>query len=298
MKRIRPFRYFEAGTVSEAVGVLAREGVGAYPLAGGTDLLVRMKRGDLAPGALVNLKRIPGLGGIEREPGGGVRLGALAVISVIEHSPLVCSSHPVLAEAAGVLGSPSIRNLGTLGGNIGRASPASDMAPSLIVLRGRVCIEGVEGKREVAVEEFFKGPGETVLSSGEMITSVYVPEMAEGSGAAYLKMGRREGMDCALVGVAGYLALGRRGREVREVGLAVAACAPVPLRVKRAEEVLRSGGLTEARLKEAARVVAEEVTPISDMRGSGWYRREVAGVLAYRVLERAWKLAEGDGGGR
>ena len=298
MKRIRPFRYFEVGTVSEAVGVLAREGVGAYPLAGGTDLLVRMKRGDLAPGALVNLKRIAGLDGIERGPGGEIRVGALALISAIEHSPLVRTSHPVLAEAAGVLGSPSIRNLGTLGGNIGRASPASDMAPSLIVLRGRVCIEGVEGKREVAVEEFFKGPGETVLSSGEMITSVYVPEMAEGSGAAYLKMGRREGMDCALVGVAGYLALGGRGREVREVGLAVAACAPVPLRVKRAEEVLRSGGLTEARLKEAARVVVEEVTPISDMRGSGWYRREVAGVLAYRVLERAWKLAEGDGGGR
>ena len=87
MKRLRPFRYFEAGTVSEAVGILTREGVGAHPLAGGTDLLVRMKRGDLAPGALVNLKRIPGLGGIEREPGGGIRVGALAVISAIEHSP-------------------------------------------------------------------------------------------------------------------------------------------------------------------------------------------------------------------
>ena len=100
MRRIRPFRYFEAGTVSEAAAILAKEGAGAYPLAGGTDLLVRMKRGDLAPGALVNLKRIPGLGGIEREPGGGIRVGALAVISAIEHSPLVRTSHPVLAEAA------------------------------------------------------------------------------------------------------------------------------------------------------------------------------------------------------
>src|SRR5271157_16414 len=99
MKRIRPFRYFEASTVSEAAAILAREGAGAYPLAGGTDLLVRMKRGDLAPGALVNLKRIPGLGGIEREPGKGIRVGALAVISTIERSPLVRTSHPVLAEA-------------------------------------------------------------------------------------------------------------------------------------------------------------------------------------------------------
>ena len=297
MKRIKPFTYFAPATVSEAVEFLRTQGERVYPLAGGTDLIVRMKRGDLLPAGLVNLKGIGGLDGIVKESG-GLRIGALATIRAVELSSVVRASHPVLAEAAGLLGSPSIRNLGTLGGNIGRASPASDMAPSLIVLRGRIGIEGVEGKREVAVEEFFKGPGETVLSSGEMITSIYVPEMPERSGAAYMKIGRLEGMDCALAGVAGYLALGAKGREVREVGLAVAACAPVPLRVKRAEEVLRSGDLTEERLQETARVVAEEVTPISDMRGSGWYRREVVGILAYRVLAKAWQLAAGDGGGR
>ncbi len=293
MRRIRPFRYFEVGTVSEAVGILAREGVGAYPLAGGTDLLVRMKRGDLAPGALVNLKRIAGLDGIEREPGGGVRLGALAVISAIEHSPLVRTSHPVLAEAAGVLGSPSIRNLGTLGGNIGRASPASDMAPSLIILRARMLVEGPQGKRELEVGEFFKGPGETVLSSGELITSFLLPDMASGSGAAYERIGRREGVDCALAGVAALVTLSGKDHGLKDAGVALAAVAPVPLRAKRAEEVLLSGSLTEERMKEAARAAAADCLPISDMRASGSYRKEMVQVLTYRALARALRLAEG-----
>ncbi len=293
MKRLRPFEYFEAGTVSEAVGILTREGLGAYPLAGGTDLLVRMKRGDLAPGALVNLKRIPGLGGIEREPGGGIRVGALAVISAIEHSPLVRTSHPVLAEAAGVLGSPSIRNLGTLGGNIGRASPASDMAPSLLILRARMLVEGPQGKREVEVREFFKGPGETVLSSEELITSFLLPDMAPGSGAVYERIGRREGMDCALVGVAALVTLSGKDHGVKDAGVALAAVAPVPLRAKRAEQVLLSGSLTEERMKEAARAAAADCFPISDMRASGSYRQEMVQVLTYRALARALRLAEG-----
>jgi len=293
MKRIRPFRYFEVRTVAEAVGVLAKEGDGAYPLAGGTDLLVRMKLGNLAPGALVNLKRIEGLDRIEREFGGGIRIGPLVSISAIEHSPLVFASHRALAEAAGVLGSPSIRNLGTLGGNIGRASPASDMAPSLIVLRARVRAEGPRGEREVEIGEFFKGPGATVLLSGEMITSFLLPGMAPGSGASYERLGRREGMDCALVGAAAFMALSEKDGGVKDARVALASVAPVPLRAMKAEEVLLSGSLTEERMREAARAAASDCFPISDMRASGSYRTEMVRVLTYRALARAFRLAEG-----
>jgi carbon-monoxide dehydrogenase medium subunit len=252
-----------------------------------------MKRGDLKPAALVNLKHIPGLDGIELEPGEGVRIGALALISAIEQSALVRKSHPVLAEAAGVLGSPSIRNLGTLGGNIGRASPASDMAPSLLILRARMSLQGPQGKREVQVREFFKGPGETVLSSGELITSFLLPEMASGSGAAYERIGRREGMDCALVGVAASVTLSGKDHGLKDAGVALAAVAPVPLRAKKAEEVLLSGSLTEERMREAARAAAVDCFPISDMRASGSYRKEMVQVLTYRALARALRLAEG-----
>ncbi len=293
MKRIKPFTYFEVGTVSEAVGILAREGSGAIALAGGTDLLVRMKRGDLAPRALVNLKRIPGLDGIEKAPGKGLRIGALVSISGIEHSLLIQASHPVLAEAAGGLGSPSIRNLGTVGGNIGRASPAADMAPSLIVLRARVSLEGLQGKREMDIEGFFKGPGATALSPGELITAFLLPDMAPGSGAAYMRLGRRQGMDCTLVGVAVFVTLSEKDEGVTDARVALAAVAPVPLRAKRAEEELLSGSLTAERMKAAARAAAEDCFPITDIRASGSYRKEMVEVLTYRGLERAVQFAKG-----
>jgi carbon-monoxide dehydrogenase medium subunit len=279
--------------VREAAELLTQPKGGLLPLAGGTDLFVRMKRGEIRPSGLVNLKRIPGLNKIEGGSRKGLKIGALATIGALENSALIRASHPVLAEAAGVLGSPSVRNLGTLGGNIGRASPASDMSPSLIVLKARVSLESLKGKREVPLEDFFKGPGSTVMKKGEMITSIQVPPMSPGSGAAYLKIGRRAGVDLALVGVAGLLVLSGKGRDVKEAGLAVASCAPVPKRLKKAEEVLLSGSLTESRLKEAARVAAEGISPIDDIRASAWYRKDMVQVLAYRALERALQLAEG-----
>lgn len=292
MKRIKSFAYFEAETAAQAVGILAREG-GAHALAGGTDLLVRMKQGVLAPVALVNLKKIPGLDCICEEPGQGLRIGALASISAIERSPLVRKGHPVLAEAAGELGSPSIRNLGTLGGNIGRASPASDMAPSLTVLGARLLVEGQKGQREVAIDGFFKGPGTTVLSREELITAFLIPKMPAGSGAAYMRLGRRQGMDCCLVGAAVFLALSGKDNGVAGARITLAAVGPIPLRAQRAEEVLLSGSLTEERMKEAARAASEDCSPITDIRASGSYRKEMVEVLTYRGLEKAWRSAEG-----
>ncbi|MEW6334925.1 MAG: xanthine dehydrogenase family protein subunit M [Thermodesulfobacteriota bacterium] len=293
MKRIRPFRYVEAFTVREALEILAEEKEGAYPLAGGTDLLVRMKRGDLAPRALVNLKRIPGLDGIDAGAGGDIRIGALAPIAAIVDAPLFSAGQRVLAEAAGVLGSPAIRNLGTLGGNIGRASPACDMAPSLMVLQARVLVEGLRGKREIGIGEFFKGPGSTVLDPGELIISFLLPSPASGTGAAYERVGRREGMDCALVGVAASVTLSGNDRELKDARVTLAAVAPVPLQARRAEEVLLSGPLTEARIGEAARAAAADCFPISDMRASGAYRREMVRVLTCRAVARALRSAEG-----
>lgn len=293
MKRLKPFSYFEPATVREAAELLTQPKGGLIPLAGGTDLFVRMKRGEIRPSGLVNLKGIPGLNKIEGGARKGLKIGALATIGALENSPLIRASHPVLAEAAGVLGSPSVRNLGTLGGNIGRASPASDMSPSLIILKARVSLKSAKGTREVPLEDFFKGPGSTVMKKGELITSIQVPPMSPGSGAAYLKIGRRAGVDLALVGVAGLLVLSGKGRDVKEAGLAIASCAPVPKRVKKAEEVLLSGSLTEARLKEAARVAAEGVSPIDDIRASAWYRKDLVEVLAYRALQKALQLAEG-----
>jgi carbon-monoxide dehydrogenase medium subunit len=293
MKRLKPFLYFEPASLSEALRLLADQEKKASPLAGGTDLLVRMKRGNFTPAALVNLKRIPGLDIITRAPTGGVRIGALAPLSAIQSSPLIRSTHPLLAQAASLVASPSIRNLATLGGNIGRASPASDMAPALMVLQAVVAAEGPGGQRELGIEEFFTGPGTTCLASGEVITSFVLPEMMPHAGAAYLRLGRREGMECALVGAAAFLALSGGADAVREARIALASVAPVPLRAKRAEATLLSGPLSEARMKEAARAAAEESSPVTDMRASAAYRKAMVQVMTYRALRAALHTAQG-----
>lgn len=290
MKRLMPFEYREAKSLGEAIDILAGEGPRALLLAGGTDLLVRMKQGVLTPSLLINLKRVTGLDRIERSAAGGLTIGALTPIAEVERSELIRQSRPVLTQAAGLLGSPSIRRLATLGGNIGRASPAADMVPALIVLKARIVAEGPAGKKEIPIDAFFKGPGQTVLGPAEIITAILLPGPAAAAGAAYMKLGRREGMDCALVGVAAALSLGKDGGVV-EARLAMASCGPVPLRAESAETILLAGPLDESRLREAARAAAGNSCPISDMRACSDYRKEMVEVLAFRALRSAWQTA-------
>ena len=294
MKRLKQISYFEPTTLKEAMEILAEKGSDAYPLAGGTDLLVRMKRGDISPSVLVNLKRIEKLDQIAGENGDGLRIGALASISGIEHSAVIQSGHPVLSQAAGSLGSPSIRNLATLGGNIGRASPASDMAPALLVLGARVLTAGPSGEKEMDLDTLFAGPGSTTLAPGQVITAFLLPKAMPHTGAAYLKLGRRVGSgDCALVGVAGLITTDEKGEGAVDVKIALASVGPVPKRAKKAEQLVLSGPLTEERFREAGRIAAEETTPITDMRCSASYRKEMVAVLTYRALSKALKHAQG-----
>jgi carbon-monoxide dehydrogenase medium subunit len=293
LKPLKPFDYFEPETLPEAGRILSAKGDGAYLLAGGTDLLVRMKKGEIRATALVNLKRIPGLNGIQPAPEQGLSVGALTPISALEQSSLVRGKYPVLVQAAGVLGSPSIRNLATLGGNIGRASPASDMAPPLMVLAGCVSAEGPKGKRELPLESIFAGPGKTTLKPGEVITSFRLPEMSPGSGAVYLKLGRREGMDLALVGVAVFLNFSAGSDRPAEARIALASVAPIPIRARKAEEEILSGPLTEERVRKAALAAVSDASPLSDLRASASYRREMIRVLTFRAVGEARQRAEG-----
>lgn len=290
MKRLKPFVYREANTLAETIEILAGEGPGALLLAGGTDLLVRMKQGVLTPSLLVNLKGVAGLDRIDRATAGGLTIGALTSIEAVERSALIGKIHPVLQQAAGLLGSPSIRQLATLGGNVGRASPAADMVPALIALQASVLADGPAGKKEIPVDAFFKGPGQTVLGPAEIITAIFVPDPAPAAGAAYLKLGRREGMDCALVGVAASLSLGGNGR-VEAARVALAACGPVPIRAVSAEATLLAGPLEEKRLRDAARATVGDASPITDMRACADYRVDMIEVLAFRALQAAWQAA-------
>ena len=290
MNRLRPFSYFEPKSLAEAVQILAEQGPSARPLAGGTDLLVRMKTGLFKPGALVNLKRIPGLGQIE--PGqAGLHIGALAKVSALERSPAVKASYPVLAQAAGLLGAPPVRALATVGGNIGRASPASDLAPALIVLNAKALVSGPAGERRIPVAQVMAGPGATSLAPAEVITSFALPAPLPHTGAAYLKLGRREGMDCALVGAAAWLRLAEGGSRAVEARIVLSSVGPTPWRAAQAEQAVLSGTLNDGLLDEAARLAAQEIKPMSDMRASEAFRRQAASALTQRALMAAWEMA-------
>jgi carbon-monoxide dehydrogenase medium subunit len=292
MNRLKPFNYFEPTSISEAVEILTRE-EGALPLAGGTDLLVRMKRGELHPPVLVNLKTIDALSEIKTENEKGTSIGALTSIADIENSAVVKANCPALAQAAGVLGASSIRNRATIGGNIGRASPASDMSPALMVLQARVVVEGPKGKRDIGMDEIFTGPGTTILSKSEVISSFYIPKSPTNTGSAYLKLGRRAGGgDCALVGVATLVTMVKDAPV--DARIALSSVGPRPMRAHKAEALLKTGPLDDPMMKAAARAASEEVNPITDLRCSASYRKEMVSILTYRALKESLEKAKGE----
>lgn len=290
MKRLRRFAYFEPTTLREAVEILMTADGDTRALAGGTDLVVDMKTGRMKPTAVINLKRIPGLSGIE--PGDeGTRIGALEKVAAIELSSLIQDRHPALAEAAAVLASPPVRGLATIGGNIGRASPASDLAPPLIVHQAIATIEGRDGSRDEPVEDLFVGPGATTLSSHDIITSIFVPDSAPRFGSAHLKIGTRGGgTDIAIVGTSAGITLDDAG-AIASARVVLASVAPTPIRAYEAEHLLEGAEPSDEVFATAAETAVGECRPISDLRASASHRLALVRVLTLRALRAALAAA-------
>jgi carbon-monoxide dehydrogenase medium subunit len=290
LKRLREFEYFEPASLDEAVQLLSSAGDGAQVLAGGTDLVVDMKTGRLRPSTVVNVKRIPGLRGIEDDEG-GTRVGALTKVTYLEASSLVQERHPALAQAASILASPSVRALATIGGNVGRASPASDLGPALIVHDARATVVGVGGTRDELVERLYVGPGETSLISSDIITHFSLPKPPRGFGSAHVKLGKRgSGTDIALAGVSASVVIGSNG-EILDCRIALASLGPTPFRAHATESFLRFEQPTETLLEAAAESASGEARPIGDMRASASYRTTLARVLTLRALRGALECA-------
>ena len=279
---MKAFEYFAPRSLAEAVEVLARHHGEACTVAGGTDLLLKMKAGRLSPKAIVNIKRIPELRGLTFNS--HLTLGALTTLEEIKQSSIIRERYPALSDAAATMASVQIRNLATVGGNLCNAAPSADLAPILIALNAAARLAGFKGERRIPLEDFFTGPGTTVLAPGELLVSLEVPPPAGPS--VYLKHSPREHMDIAVVGIGlalrGYNLLSHECAEPRVV---LGAVAPVPLRARRAEAELTGGPLAAERIDRAAKIAAEEAKPIDDVRGSAWYRRRMVAVLTRRGLE-------------
>ena len=283
--------YFEPRSVGDALAILAKHGAEAKVIASGTDVMVDIKYKE-EPGGLVNIKRIPGLGGIQ-ENGGGLRIGALATIRDLETSALVRSKLPVLWESAHQFASLQIRNTATIGGNICRASPSGETLTPLLVLEAKGKLAFSNGEKIEPFTAFFHGPGKSSVGSQGLLTEIEVPYPAAGSRGVYLKHAVRGAMDIAMVGVAVLITPDASKNTLQDVRIGLGAVAPVPLRASKTEALLRGKPLTAALLKEAAATAASESSPISDQRASAEYRRWIVEALTRRGLEQNWKAATG-----
>ena len=288
LRKLKEFEYFEASSFSEAISLLGQYGKEARLIAGGTDLLVWMKEGARRPKVVINIKSIPEGDQITFDEKNGLKIGSLVKISQIQSFAVIRDRFTALAQAAKELGSAQVRNLATIGGNLCTAAPSAETAPPLLALNAKVILHGAKGPREVPLEEFFVGPGATVLN-GEVLTEILIPSPASGTCGVYKKISRRNAVDMAIVGVAAVGVISEDSKEWQDIKIALGAVAPTPMRAVKAENVLKGRKIESASIEEAAQIASEEARPISDIRGSAWYRKEMVKVLVRRSLEEISK---------
>lgn len=274
------YDYYKPRSLDEALELQQRI-PGALFIAGGTDMIVKIRDGEVHPPALISLRSIPELIGVT--DGDVTRIGAMTTISELIEHPLLHQRYPVLVEAAGRLGGPQIRNVATIGGNLCNCSPCADTATPLLVLDARVRISGKGGSREIPIDEFFKGPGESCLTSGEILTDIILDPPRKDARATFLKKGRVK-MDLAVASVAVLLEMD--GNQCSRARLAAGSVAPVPLRLHEVEALLKGSAVSEEILDRAQKIAAETVSPITDIRATEAYRRQIVGVYVRRAIER------------
>jgi CO/xanthine dehydrogenase FAD-binding subunit len=279
----------EPGTIKAALQALSRPG--AVPLAGATDLIPAIRKGEIKPRLLVNLKQLPGASGIARTRA-GIRIGALTPVADLLESEIVANDCPLLAEVARDFGSPQIRSLATVGGNLCNAAPSADLALPLLALDARLQVRAARGPRALDLCDFFRGVNKTVLRRGEILTAILIPRPRVRTGAAHAKLGVRRAMDLAFAAVAAALRLRADGRTCDQARIALGAVAPIPMRARKAEALLEGQPVTPDLIRTAADAAAAEARPITDLRASADYRRDMTATLARRVLQQALRRAK------
>lgn len=284
--RIIPFdfEYYEPKTLDEALEILAKYGEDAKVLAGGTDLLVKMKVRLIEPKVIVSIKKIPSLRYIVEESD-FIRIGTLTTLRDIERSPVIRSYIPALQDSARVMGSIQVRNMATIGGNLCNASPAADTAPSLLVHNAKVKLVSKRGFRLVDLEEFFQGPGKTVMEPDELLMEVIVEK--RGRGMSAFKKVSRVAIDISIASSAVYLVV--ENTTIREVRVALGSVAPKPIRARKTEGHVVGLRVGSKELMETLVLLDEEISPITDVRSTAEYRKYIVKVLAWDAVNTAYE---------
>lgn len=253
---------------------------GARFVAGGTDIFVKIKNHELIPSALISLRSIPELAGVEN--GNVTCIGAMTTIADLVQHSVLCDNYPVLVDAARTLGSVQIRNVATIGGNLCNCSPCSDTALPLLILDAKVRLKLYGKSREIPLHEFFLGPGESCLTEEEILTDILLDPPSPKTKAIFLKKGRVK-MDLAIASVAVLLEM--EGDTCRKARFAAGSVAPVPMRLSKVEKLFENTKISKEVLAEAQKLAMESVSPIDDIRSTADYRRDIVGVFVRRAVE-------------
>lgn len=289
---MKDFEYHSPTTLKEACKLLKKYESKARVLAGGTDLLYDLYHREIAPDHVINIKRIPGLNSIKHDKKKGLILGPLVKFNELIYSEIINKSYPILAEVSKKIASHQIRNLATIGGNLSNAASSADASPILMALDSKVTITGPTGKkRTLPLEKFFTGPRETVLKAGEILTQIYVPPIKKHTGMFYKKYITRKALEIAVVGVAALIQLEKSSKKCSSARIVIGACAPTPLRVPKAEKILVGKKISADDIESAAQIASEASKPISDVRASDSYRKEMVKVQCKRVIKEALSRA-------
>ncbi|MCL5960838.1 MAG: xanthine dehydrogenase family protein subunit M [Chloroflexi bacterium] len=281
----REVECFWPKTLSEALGLLTDCGEKGKIIAGGTDLALDLKMRKYQPDCLIYLGGVSELDFVRRESK-VIRIGSLTTHATLASSPEVKDRALVLAQAADKVGSPAIRNAGTIGGNLVNASPANDGCVALLSLGAQVKLVSEAGERLVPLTEFFVGPRQSVLKPGELLAEISIPLSGEPSASQFMKLGHRADATISTISAAVWLSLSG-GDRIGDVRIAIGSAAPTPLRATRAEGALKGKKIELGVIERTAEIAAEETSPIDDGFGRAWYRKEMAKVLVGRGLVRS-----------
>jgi carbon-monoxide dehydrogenase medium subunit len=277
------FRFYRPTALEELLEFKAKEGSKARILDGGSNVLVYIKEGSIPGGTLVDVKFLQTIKGIE-ERDGRLEIGAGELIADIMDSSLIRKKVPFLREVLQKFANPLVRNMATLAGNIADSSPICDTIPPLMILGAEVVVASAKGTRSISLEEFFTGPGKNVLKAEEVILKVRFPLPEKGRGG-HIKLGLRRGTSCSVASVAVWLVVDRD--KVADIRIALGGVAPTPIRARKTEDAFKGQSLDQDRIAELSETVMGEIRPITDVRGSAEYRKQVSASLLAKAVRQA-----------
>lgn len=283
------FDYMRPSSLEEACRLLSQSGGQSKVIAGGTDLLVQIRQGKLNPEVVISLRDIQELSRISFNPDRGVTIGAMTTLDVVESSKKILENFRAVAEAAGQIGSAQVRSRATVGGNLCHAAPSGDMAPSLIAYGATVVISDGRKDRTIPLEDFFTGPGQTVLKEVELMKEIQISLPPRPNFGTYVKASRSI-MDLAMVGVAMLAVFESDGETCRDLRLVLGAAAPTPFRAGEAENMVTGHKLEDELIDKVSQMASDEARPISDVRSTAGYRKSLIKVMVRRALvaARSW----------